>query len=354
MNDENSRTKTLRWSGMTDKGRYRANNEDAFLALTFDSQVVNYLGKIGDGSLEATDYVFAVSDGMGGAKSGEFASKIAVEKITRLLPRAFKQGAEGLRSGFSDVLVELYESIHKELLALGKCYDECSGMGATLSLCWFTPEWLFFGHIGDSRIYYFPHDGPMKQLTDDHSFVGWQRRQGQLTEREARNHPRKSILTKSLGAGHQYVEPQVGAVGFEPGDKFLICSDGIVDGLWDSRLESLSRESTMDAPTLIKEALDGGSRDNVTALLIEMVKHPHLRGFASAPKTAADNERRNRLVLHPHEAQIRAPSGGSVAVTVRHRDLLPAHQISAQHSEGQGLVHRGALPHLLLRPVQHH
>lgn len=268
--DEEQRRMTVRWSGMSDKGRVRANNEDAFLALTFDAVDVRYLGKIGEGSFASVDYVFAVSDGMGGEKSGEFASKIAVEKITRLLPRAFKQGALGLQNDFADVLGELFDAIHGELNKLGRFYEECRNMGATLSLCWFTPEWMFFGHIGDSRVYYLPKDGPMKQLTDDHTFPGWQRRQGMINEREARMHPRKNVLNKSLGAGHQLVEPHVGAVGFEPGDKFLICSDGLVDGLWDKRIESLAREANCDAPRLIREALDGGSRDNVTALLIEI------------------------------------------------------------------------------------
>ena len=220
--------------------------------------------------MDNSDFVFAVSDGMGGANSGEFASKIAVEKITRLLPRAFKQSALGLASGFGDVLIELFETIHLNMLSLGLCYEECRGMGATLSLCWFTPEWLFFGHIGDSRIYYLPRNGPLKQLTEDHSYVGWMRKEGKLNEREARAHPRRNVLTKALGAGHQYVEPQVGAVGFEPGDKFLICSDGIVDGMWDHRIESALRGGDADAMKLVRQSLEEGSKDNATALLIEI------------------------------------------------------------------------------------
>ena len=106
---------TLRWSGCTDKGRFRSNNEDSFLALTFDSREVRYLGKIGEGALANEDFVFAVSDGMGGAKSGEFASKIATDKITKLLPKSFKHSAQGLSAGFGDVLGELFDAIHKEL-----------------------------------------------------------------------------------------------------------------------------------------------------------------------------------------------------------------------------------------------
>jgi len=80
----------LSWSGRTDRGKVRMNNEDSFLALQFNAQEVNYLGKVGEASTDNTDFVFAVSDGMGGAMAGEFASRITVEKITRLLPQSFK------------------------------------------------------------------------------------------------------------------------------------------------------------------------------------------------------------------------------------------------------------------------
>ena len=141
----------LHWSGLTHVGRVRKNNEDTFLALTFDGHEVRYLGKTGDASLGGADFVFAVSDGMGGAKSGEFASRIAVDRITKLLPRGFRLSAAGLASGFSDILAELFSSIHHDLSQLGRSYEECAGMGATLSLAWFTPEWMYFAHLGDSR-----------------------------------------------------------------------------------------------------------------------------------------------------------------------------------------------------------
>src|SRR5688500_11656484 len=97
----------LRWWGHTDRGKVRKNNEDSFLALQFDAQEVRYLGKIGEASIERADFVFAVSDGMGGAQAGEFASRITVEKITSVLPRAYKQAALGLNARFEDVLSEL-------------------------------------------------------------------------------------------------------------------------------------------------------------------------------------------------------------------------------------------------------
>src|ERR1700693_998037 len=123
--------KRLRWSGETDRGKVRSNNEDAFLGLQFDSKEVHHLGKHGEASTKTTDFVFAVSDGMGGAKAGEYASRITIEKITALLPRAFHQPAVGLAAGFEDVLTELFNEIHGALTYVGSSYHECAGMEAT-------------------------------------------------------------------------------------------------------------------------------------------------------------------------------------------------------------------------------
>src|ERR1700684_2045318 len=92
----------LKWFGWTDKGHVRANNEDSFLGLQFDARETFRLGKFGEASLEKMDFTFAASEGMGGALAGEFASRIAVEKITQLLPRAFQHSASGLQTGFVD------------------------------------------------------------------------------------------------------------------------------------------------------------------------------------------------------------------------------------------------------------
>ena len=267
----------LRWSGRTDRGKVRPNNEDAFLGLQFDGKEVHHLGKLGEGSTRSTDFAFAVSDGMGGALSGEHASRIAVEKITTLLPRAFQQSAAGLTAGIDDVLTELFDQIHRALVLVGDSYEECRGMETTLSLCWFTPDWMYFAHIGDSRIYYLPAlAGGIKQLSHDDTHVGWLFRHGKISEREARSHPRRNVLQKALGGGNQFVDPQVGAVAYEPGDIFLLCSDGLTEGLYDSHLLELLRPServTEDgnsAQRLVEASLEKDGRDNTTALVIQV------------------------------------------------------------------------------------
>ena len=200
---------------------------------------------------------------------------MAADRITPFFLKTFRLTAEKLAERYEELLNELFLTIHKDLMRLGLCYEECSGMGATLSLCWFSHRRMFFGHIGDSRIYHLPRGGGLTQLTHDHSHVGWLRRKGQLNEREARTHPRRNALQQTLGAGHQFIEPQIGTAPYQAGDRFLICSDGLVDGLWDRRLEELLRETPMESAgeslvkRLVEEAVESSGRDNVTAVVVE-------------------------------------------------------------------------------------
>lgn len=149
-------------------------------------------------------------------------------------------------------------------------------MEATLSMCWFTPGWMYFGHIGDTRIYYLPADGKgIKQLSHDDTHVGWLLRNGQINDREARCHPRRNVLQKALGGGNQFVQPQIGAVGYEPGDMFLLCSDGLVEGLYDTYILDILRPAKPHAADvnparlLVDQSVANDGRDNTTALLIQ-------------------------------------------------------------------------------------
>ncbi len=270
-----ARAATIRWFGWTDIGRARRNNEDSFLGLRFDAHEVHRLGKFGEASLSAHDFTFAVCDGMGGAKAGEYASQIAVEKITTLLPRAFQQSASGLNAGFNDVLTELFMQIHRALVYLGDSYEECHGMQTTMSLCWFTPGWMYFGHVGDTRIYHLPaRKNQLKQLTADDTHVGWLLRNGKISDYESRTHPRRNVLQKALGGGNQFVDPQAGAVGCDRGDIFLICSDGLTEGIYDHHIVDVLRAKDADsnpAKTLVASAVKSDGRDNTTALVVQVI-----------------------------------------------------------------------------------
>jgi protein phosphatase len=270
----------LKWSGRTDRGRVRPNNEDAFLGLQFDAREVCHLGSVGEAPTHSSDFAFAVSDGLGGARAGELASRITVDKIVTLLPRSFRQAAVGLDAGFEDVLMELFDQVHRTLAYVGGSYPECSGMEATLSLCWFTPGWMYFGHIGDSRIYYLPaREEGIKQITEDDTHVAWLQRHGKITEAEARRHPRRNVLQKSLGGSNQFVDPQVGAVACEPGDIFLLCTDGLTKGLYNEHLVELLRSTKSDASDgnhdaarrLVEESIARDGSDNTTALVVQVV-----------------------------------------------------------------------------------
>ena len=111
----------------------------------------------------------------------------------------------------------------------------------------------------------------IRQLTEDDTHVGWLFRNGQISEYEARTHPRRNVLQKALGGGNQFVDPQVGAVGCERGDIFLICSDGLIDGLFDGQLAELLRAEGSSAQQLVAASLKNSGRDNTTALVVRVV-----------------------------------------------------------------------------------
>jgi len=267
----------LRWSGCTDIGKVRKNNEDAFLGLCFDTRDVHRLGKLGQASTMEYSFAFAVCDGMGGAKAGEYASNIAVEKITRLLPRFDPPPSGDPEKSHAETLAELFFQIHRALVYLGGSYDEIEGMQTTMSLAWFAQGWMYFGHIGDSRIYHLPRRaGEIKQLTSDDTFVGWLLRNGQINEYEARTHPRRNVLQRALGGQNQFVTPHTGAVKCERGDFFLICTDGLYEGLFDHALVELLRTdanklTTTNAALLVDASVQNSGRDNTTAVVVEII-----------------------------------------------------------------------------------
>ena len=275
----------VRWSAMTHSGSFRSNNEDRFLAMLIDQRGVRYLGKDGQSNTRDADMLFAVADGMGGERSGELAGKIAIDNITKILPRAYLMTEQRIEESAPHILKGLFAAIHEELVTLGQWDSMCTNMGATLTLAWLHRSTVMYAHIGDTRLYHFRSDPDptsmgqsklrMSQLSEDHTYVGWLRRTGKLNEREARCHPRKNVLSKALGAGNQFAEPQCGAFELKQNEKLVLCTDGITDGLWDRAVSDLvlEPESSMSdltpAQRLVLTAVAESGKDNATAIVIE-------------------------------------------------------------------------------------
>ncbi len=281
----NNQPIAVRWSAMTHSGSFRSNNEDRFLAMLIDQRGVRYLGKDGQSNTRDADMLFAVADGMGGERSGELAGKIAIDNITKILPRAYLMTEQHIEESAPHILKGLFAAIHEELVTLGQWDSMCTNMGATLTLAWLHRSTVMYAHIGDTRLYHFRSSPDptimgqsrlcMSQLSEDHTYVGWLRRTGKLNEREARFHPRKNVLSKALGAGNQFAEPQCGTFELKQNEKLVLCTDGITDGLWDRAVSDLvlEPESSMSdltpAQRLVLTAVAESGKDNATAIVIE-------------------------------------------------------------------------------------
>ena len=258
------------WSCDTNVGRFRDNNEDSYLALILNSEGIQFLGSEGKDLASESDHIFAVSDGMGGANSGEFASRIAVETITSSFPKYFRN--TGTDSNMrSEALTQLFRTINSEMNRYGESYPECKGMGATLSMCWLIQRRMSIAHIGDSRIYHLKindvGEKSLLQITNDDTRVATLLKDGKISEYEARNHPMKNMLTRALGANNQFVDPEIRELDVRKGEKDFICSDGVTDGIWNSENKELhEKEST--AKEIVNYAVKVSGKDNATAIVI--------------------------------------------------------------------------------------
>ncbi|MFR2149531.1 MAG: protein phosphatase 2C domain-containing protein [Christensenellales bacterium] len=168
----------------TDIGRKRKQNEDA---AWFDE-------KRG---------VFVVADGMGGHLAGEVASQMAIDAVRRMAARHKKPSV--------DLLKKTVLGAHERIYLHAQGHAECAGMGTTISMMWRGGGYMYIAHVGDSRIYRL-RDGPMEQITQDHSLVGELVRAGLLTPEEARLHPRRNIITRARHGGGQH--PRSAGGGF--------------------------------------------------------------------------------------------------------------------------------------------
>jgi serine/threonine protein phosphatase PrpC len=231
----------------TDVGRVRDGNEDAYL-------VDDAMGLI------------AVADGMGGHRAGEVASATALEAL-----RAAITSGRPLRESIEDANEAVFTKSHTDA--------SLRGMGTTLTAgTLVTGGTLLVGHVGDSRAYLL-HDGELRQVTDDHSLVEELVREGRLTADEAAVHPQRSIITRALGVDSS-VNVDVYPVELVPGDRLLLCSDGLTGMVQpDDIAAALRRESDPGraATALVDAANQAGGEDNITVVVVAVTDEAPLR-----------------------------------------------------------------------------
>jgi protein phosphatase len=243
--------------GLTDLGRKRQTNEDAFFA---DDELGLYI----------------VADGMGGHAAGEVASREAVDTLYGMVKRGIGQLHElvdPLDEADARAACRLMESAVQAatyfVYSIAEIDRDKSGMGTTISAMLVLGDYAVTAQVGDSRIYCI-NAGAVEQLTEDHTLIAWQLKQGLITPQEALRSPHKNVITRAVG-NREYVQVDTRCVPLVPGGRFLLCSDGLHGYLKDEDIPTiveLGGAATVER--FIKLANERGGKDNITAILVEI------------------------------------------------------------------------------------
>ena len=230
---------------LTDTGRVREHNEDS----------VTIIKNLND------EYLLAVADGMGGHKAGEVASSIAINHLTKSFMEMEKLGDKASTVKW---LRKEIEDINNEIFEYTSTHPESKGMGSTLVLAIYSKEYLLFGNIGDSSGFVFK-DNELFKITKDHTLVNLLVKNGELTPEEAKNHPKKNILMRALGANNP-IEIDIFDVEDEI-EGIVLCSDGLTSMLNNTQIEKvLLQEGPLEEKVikLIRKANIRGGTDNIS------------------------------------------------------------------------------------------
>ena len=278
--------------------------------MTTLSAAASHVGKVRANNQDsgyAGEHLFVVADGMGGHAGGDVASALAIQSIAHI-DRPFdtaSDAAAALRDALLEANQELAETVFE--------HPELAGMGTTVSGFVRVGDRLALAHIGDSRVYRW-RDGTLTQMTKDHTFVQRLVDSGRITAEEAAMHPRRSVLMRVLGDVELSPEIDVEVLETRPGDRWVLCSDGLSGFVEEDRIGELLDENP-DAgaavEALIEESLDHGAPDNVTVIVVGVddtpsssAGLPQTVGSASRPlsyvsATQRRSARLPALLLHP-------------------------------------------------------
>jgi len=235
-------------AALTDRGRKRPSNEDAF-------------------GFSVEHGVYVVCDGMGGAAAGEIASSIAVDEILRQLTTGRGDGVT-----LPDLAEKAVCAANEAVYSRAQRNQRLSGMGTTLVALVVEERRAWVFNVGDSRVYRL-RGGRLEQITLDHSLVEEQVRMGRMTESEALRSPLRNVITRALGT-QNCVTPDSFELEAEPGDVFMLCSDGLTRELKDEAIESiLNGDVALEerCARLIEGAKKAGGHDNITCVLVQAI-----------------------------------------------------------------------------------
>jgi len=243
--------------GRTDAGRVRSHNEDSF-------------------EIDEERELYVVADGMGGHSHGEVASRMAVDSIRRFVAEAERERDATWPFAYdpdlqrhSNVLKAAVRLAHDQVLSAIRRDGNLFGMGTTVVGCLVRGGTAAVAHVGDSRAYRL-HDGELRLLTQDHTWVNEQVVAGFLSEEQARAHPLKNVVTRALG-GEAEIEIDVREWLVEKGDLFLLCSDGLTTMLTDEEIRArITGEGRLEeiCNRLVRDANARGGYDNVSVVLV--------------------------------------------------------------------------------------
>jgi len=251
----NLKNETFEICMISDIGIRRTNNEDHCIFSKPDNN--DYHERLG--------ILTAVADGMGGAVAGEHASKMAV---TLLSDYYYK--SEG--NDIPKILLNSIQKINEDIFNLSEKDSSYFGMGTTLSTLVMHGDTGYVAQVGDSRVYIYRQEYPVKQVTEDHSIVAEQLKEGLINEEEARNHMLKNLITRALGI-KETVEIDLYAFVIKAGDTILLCSDGLSNMITEKQLQQgLSCENLIEGLNfLLDTAIDAGAPDNITAVAVRII-----------------------------------------------------------------------------------
>jgi len=230
----------------TDIGRKRSMNQDYFYCS--------------DKPVGSFQNLLIAADGMGGHKAGDHASKLCVENIVKSIPACIHNTPVTV---FNEAIMSANKAVYEE----AKRNPQYEGMGTTVVACTLQDRTLYVANIGDSRLYLIS-DG-IKQITSDHSLVEEMVKNGNITEREARIHPQKNIITRALGIDDQ-VRADYFEISVETSDIILLCTDGLTNMIEDDDIEYIVKHSgSMEKAVnlLVSKANENGGYDNITVIL---------------------------------------------------------------------------------------